>query len=140
MSESERVMREIAKKSLDLQRWQLLVAVISVLVSIVGLISNNTVIMALLFMTTMIVLAGLLPNVVRIEKADDFWNTKISGVVNLEMQYKSQTNSALRKLTGEYYRAGLDRCLGYAISQDKRDLSEYFRNKIREFESTKDGW
>jgi len=56
------------------------------------------------------------------------------------MQYKSQTNAPLKKLAGKYYRAALDKCLGYAISQDKRDLSEYFRNKIREFESTKDGW
>jgi hypothetical protein len=137
MSESEPVMREIAEKGLSLQRWQLLVGVMGVLVSIVGFVSNNTLIMALLFLTTSILLAAL-PNVIHIEKADTFWNTKISAVVDLEMQYKSRKNVEFRKILGEEYRASLERCLGYAISQDKRGLSEYFRNKIREFESTKD--
>ena len=71
----------------------------------------------------------------RSKNGADIWKKRISALIDLEFQYKSQVNQHLRNVLGSCYWIALEKNLGFAISEGNSELAEYFRNKMRDFHS-----
>jgi len=126
---------DVTERSLEIQKWQLVVAVVGVLVTILGYSVNNTFLMAFSFVMALSLLA-LLPRFFRIERKEDNWKRRIDALVDLELQYKSSTNPSLRETIGGLYKGSLEKCFGFAVAEGNTRLMEYFSNKIKQYESS----
>lgn len=134
--EHEKLMEELTRESITLQKWQMVLTVVFGVVAIFGvyLIQN---LLVLLITAIVVVLAVALVAIWSDSQTDDsFWMKKVEAANNLRLRYLAwKKYPDAGKTIGMLYRSGLEKAYGYATVSGKQKAADYFKRLIDEYDS-----
>ena len=123
-------MERLASKSLEYQKWSLVVSAIGILAILIGNSAAGVIVGVLIALVVMVALVVLYS----VGNQYRHWQTRITAVNAFGMLAKEYRKMAPAIV--DVYRTVLKNNYGYAIAEKRPDLAEYFRQLMEELDQS----